>query len=89
MALIPAIVWIKIFNKENPEQKSTLIAAFLAGCTSTIPVFFYQKLFTSGGEGNFIFFKAEAVNFQTNLADIFVFDFLGNRGVVSSSAGGE
>jgi RsiW-degrading membrane proteinase PrsW (M82 family) len=71
MAIIPSIIWIKIFNKENPEAKTTLIFAFLAGCSSTIPIFLYQKLFLSGGVGNFVFFKLEAVNFQNNISDLF------------------
>jgi RsiW-degrading membrane proteinase PrsW (M82 family) len=77
LAIIPAIIWIKIFNKENPEEKTTLIFAFFAGCTSTIPIFFYQKLFTTGETGNFIFFKAQAVNFQNNIADLFGYPSLG------------
>lgn len=76
LAIIPAIIWMKIFNKENPEAKTTLIMAFLAGCSSTIPVFFYQKLFQSGQSGNFIFFKAEAVNFQNNIAEILGYNSL-------------
>ena len=71
LAFIPAYVWIRIFNAENPEAKSTLMFAFVAGCTSTIPVFLYQKLFINSTSGNFIFFKAEAVNFQENIANIF------------------
>lgn len=71
LAIIPSVIWIKIFNKENPEAKTTLIFAFLAGCSSTIPIFLYQKLFLSGGVGNFVFFKLEAVNFQNNISDLF------------------
>ncbi len=71
VAFIPSVIWIKIFNKEHPEAKSALIVSFLAGCTSTIPIFFYQDLFLSGKTGNFIFFKAQAVNFQQNISEIF------------------
>ena len=88
LAVIPAWVWIRIFNAENPEAKSTLFFAFLAGCSSTIPVFFYQKLFLSGDTGNFVFFKAEAVNFQTNIAEMFGYASVGKLATAASDGVG-
>ncbi|PCI25631.1 hypothetical protein COB57_00195 [Candidatus Peregrinibacteria bacterium] len=69
ISLVPALIWIAIFNAEHHEKKSVLVSAFLAGCFSTVPIFFYQHLFVSGEGINLIFFKASAVNFQNNIAE--------------------
>lgn len=71
LAIVPAIVWVGVFNKENPKWILPDLFAIIAWWLSTVPVLFYQKLWWA--EGNFIFFKAEAVNFQDNISQLFWF----------------
>ncbi len=87
IALIPTLVWMFIFNKQHHESKITIITAFLAGCTSTVPVLFYKKLFTNGAEGNFLFFKAEAVNFQQNISEVFWYTSTSELKTIADSGG--
>ena len=77
LAVIPAVMWIWMFNKEHRESKEALFFSFIAGATSSLPVFFYQKLFLGQAEGNFIFFKAMAVNFQSNIIELFGYQSMG------------
>lgn len=71
LALIPSIIWIKVFNAEHHESKTSIILSFIAGATSTIPIFFYQHLFLSDQLVNLIFFKVDFVNFQGNISELF------------------
>lgn len=69
LAITPAFLWIYLFNKENIEWKFPIIFAVIWWWLSTIPVIFYQRLWWK--EGNFVFFKIEAINFQDNISQLF------------------
>ena len=73
LALIPVVIWLKIFLSKHPEKRSHVVITFFFGILSAVLVLGYQSLWGKGPI-NFIFFEAEALNFQDNI-----------RGMVSSS----
>ena len=42
LACVPAIVWSIIFYKKHPKEKKILIATFVGGCFTVLPIMLYQ-----------------------------------------------
>ncbi len=73
LALVPALIWLYIFNKQNPETKKTLFITFLAGMFSTVIILFYKN-YLWGKAVNFIFFELHGLNFKLNIANLFDYE---------------
>jgi hypothetical protein len=71
--LIPTILWIYIFNLKHPERKSMIFFAFLAGCFSVIPIFFYKHLFTSKAGINLFFVQLDFLDYRENAFNLMNF----------------
>ena len=71
LCIVPAFVWMFIFEKENKESKIIRFYAIIAWWISTIPVLAYQQLWWN--EINMVFLKTQAVNFQENISQLFWF----------------
>lgn len=48
IALIPAVIWCKLFLKYHRERVSTVLLMFFAGMLSTVPVLAYDAMVRSG-----------------------------------------
>ncbi len=66
LAFIPVVIWLKIFLAKHPEKRSHVVITFIFGIISAVLVLGYQSLWGKGPI-NFIFFEAEALNFQENI----------------------
>ena len=75
LAFIPAMIWIYIFNKQNPETKKVIALTFFAGMISTFIILLYKYLW--GESVNLIFFEIKSVSFKQSILDIFEYRSLG------------
>lgn len=85
LAIIPALVWYYVFEKENKERASTSFYAIIAWWISTLPVLFYQTLWWN--EINMVFLKTQAVNFQDNISQLFWFSSFSSAAMQATSWG--
>lgn len=69
LALIPVVIWMKIFLKKHPEKRSHIIITFIYGMLSAALVLGYQYLLGKG-EVNLIFFEFEATDFRESIRSI-------------------
>lgn len=76
LALIPALVWLKIFLRKHPEKKSHVMRTFIFGMISAVIVLGYQASW--GNSFNFVYFYVESVNFQDNLREMVHSSFWGS-----------
>jgi len=65
-ALIPAVIWCKLFLKYHAERLSAVALLFLAGILSTIPILFYDTLVRRGVEMQFFLFTLKPESFTQN-----------------------
>ncbi len=70
LALIPVVIWLKIFLAKHPEKRSHVLLTFFFGILSAALVLGYQSLWGKGPV-NLLFFEFEAVDFQQNIRGIF------------------
>ncbi len=80
IALIPAVIWCRLFLKYHRERMSTVALLFLAGMLSTVPILFYDHLVRSGVELQFFFFRLKPESFN-QVSEAFVASHLQNAGV--------
>ncbi len=76
VALIPAIVWCRLFLKYHTERRSAVLLLFFAGMLSTLPILFYDSLVRHGVELQFFLVKIVPESFHQS-ANSFVHDTLG------------
>ncbi len=57
LALVPVVIWCKLFLSQHRERLSVVFLAFFAGMLSTVPILFYDALLRHSVEFNFFFFK--------------------------------
>lgn len=62
-ALVPAVIWCRLFLKYHSERLGAVILLFLAGILSTVPILFYDTLVRKGVELNFFFFTIKPQSF--------------------------
>ncbi len=63
IALLPVIVWCRIFLGYHKERLSVVLLAFFAGMLSTVPILFYNELMIRGIELNFFIFRVIPVSY--------------------------
>jgi hypothetical protein len=71
IALIPAVVWCRMFLKYHRERLSAVVLLFLAGVLSTVPILFYDSLVRRGVELKFFFFTIKPESFS-RASEVFV-----------------
>ena len=82
VAIIPVIIWCRLFLSYHRERFSVVILAFFAGMLSTVPILFYSELMRRGIELNFFVFKIVPLNYSTT-AQSFVSGSLRETGTTS------
>lgn len=65
VALIPVVIWCRLFLAYHRERFGVVLLAFFAGMLSTVPILFYSELSQRGIELNFFLFKIIPLNFGT------------------------
>lgn len=83
VALVPAIVWCKMFLPYHRERFSAVLLMFFAGMLSTVPILFYDALVRQGVELHFFLFRIVPDSFMRS-ANSFVSGQLTNVTGVSS-----
>ncbi len=73
-ALVPAIIWCRMFLKYHSERRAVVVLFFLAGILSTVPILFYDTLVRSGAELDFFFLTIKPQSFSS-AAQSFVASF--------------
>lgn len=73
-ALVPAVIWCRMFLKYHSERRGVVVLFFLAGILSTVPILFYDTLVRSGAELDFFFFTLKPQSFSA-AAQSFVASF--------------
>ncbi len=73
-ALVPAVIWCRMFLKYHSERRGVVVLFFLAGILSTVPILFYDTLVRSGAELDFFFFTIKPQSFSS-AAQSFVASF--------------
>lgn len=63
-ALVPAVIWCKMFLKYHNERRGVVVLFFLAGILSTVPILFYDTLVRRGAELDFFFFTIHPQSFS-------------------------
>ncbi len=63
VAIIPVVVWCKLFLGFHRERLSVVLLAFFAGMLSTVPILFYSELTQRSIELNFFLFKIVPMNY--------------------------
>ncbi len=69
IALIPVVIWCRLFLGYHKERISVVILAFFAGMLSTVPILFYNELMKRGIELNFFLFKITPISFGDSSQD--------------------
>lgn len=69
VAMIPVLIWCRLFLGYHRERLSTVILAFFAGMLSTVPILFYAELTSRSVELNFFVFKIVPLNYGTSSQD--------------------
>lgn len=71
VAVVPVIIWCKLFLSYHRQRLSIVFLAFFAGMLSTAPILFYNDLMTHSIQLNFFLFKVVPLSFGTS-ANAFV-----------------
>lgn len=66
IAIVPAVIWCKLFLGYHKERRSVVLLAFFAGMLSTVPILFWNELMVRGIELNFFVFKIVPVSFGSS-----------------------
>ena len=66
IAIIPALIWCKLFLSYHKERRSVVLLAFFAGMLSTVPILFWNELMIRGIQLNFFIFKVVPVSFGSS-----------------------
>ncbi len=77
IALIPAVIWCRLFLKYHRERLSTVVLLFLAGVLSTVPILFYDSLVRRGIELKFFLFTIKPESFN-RASELFVSGYASN-----------
>ncbi len=64
IALIPVVIWCRLFLSYHKERLSIVVLAFFAGMLSTAPILFYNELMLRGIELNFFLFRIVPISFS-------------------------
>lgn len=74
LAFVPAVMWIYLFNKHNPENKKTIVITFIAGMFSTAIILVYAQFWNH--TVNLVFFEFTPVSFKNSIANMFNYEGL-------------
>lgn len=69
IAIIPVVIWCKLFLSYHKERFGVVLLALFAGMLSTAPILFYSELMKRGIEFNFFLFKITPVSFGVSSQD--------------------
>lgn len=86
VAIIPALIWCKLFLREHSQRMSLVFLMFFAGMLSTAPILFYDHLVRNGIEMQFFFFRIVPESFHRTSSVFVSSNLIGLRGVHSSLA---
>ncbi len=75
VALVPALVWIRLFLRYHRERASVVSLMFFAGMLATAPILFYDLLVRRGVELQFFLFTIKPESFSRS-ASTFVTEHL-------------
>ncbi len=82
VAMIPVLIWCRLFLNYHRERISVVLLAFFAGMLSTVPILFYSELTSRSIVLNFFVFKIIPVNFGASSSE-FVSGSVGSAGTES------
>lgn len=84
-AIIPVVIWCKLFLSYHKERIGVVLVAFFAGMLSTVPILFWHELMSRGIQLNFFLFKVIPVSFNTSSSQFISQSVLdGGAGTVQS-----
>ncbi len=66
VAIIPALIWCRLFLSYHTTRFSVVILAFFAGMLSTVPILFYSELTMRAVELNFFIFKITPLSYGSS-----------------------
>ncbi len=66
VAIVPVIVWCKLFLSYHRQRLSIVFLAFFAGMLSTAPILFYHELMMHSIQLNFFLFKVVPLSFGSS-----------------------
>lgn len=66
VAMVPVVIWCKLFLSYHKQRLSYVFLAFFAGMLSTAPILFYHELMTRSIQLNFFLFKVTPLSFGTS-----------------------
>jgi hypothetical protein len=64
VALMPAIIWCRLFLRYHWERRGVVVLLFLSGILATVPILFYDALVRRGVEMHFLFFRIQPESFS-------------------------
>lgn len=82
VAIVPAVIWCRLFLRYHRERLQTVVLLFLAGMLSTVPILFYDALVRRGSELQFFLFSVRPQSFQV-AANSFVREHVPVSGVAA------
>lgn len=86
VAIIPVIIWCRLFLSYHKERTAIVLLAFFAGMLSTAPILFYSELTNRGIELNFFLFRIVPVHFGSSseqfVAESIFKNFTGTHAIV-------
>lgn len=82
-ALVPAVVWCRLFLRFHQERMGTVILMFFSGMLSTAPILFYDALVRHGVSLQFFLFRIEPQSFS-QASQTFVSGQLAHPGTVQT-----
>lgn len=86
VALVPVVVWCKLFLSYHRQRLSVVLLAFFAGMLSTAPILFYHELMTHSIQLNFFLFKVTPVSFGSSSSAFVKTTLLDGIGIRSTLA---
>ncbi len=66
VAMIPVLIWCKLFLSYHRQRLSVVVLAFFAGMLSTVPILFYSELANRSVELNFFIFKIVPLSYGSS-----------------------
>ncbi len=66
VALVPVVIWCKLFLSYHKQRLSIVFLAFFAGMLSTAPILFYHEMMTRSLQLNFFLFKVVPLSFGSS-----------------------
>lgn len=66
VAMVPVVIWCKLFLSYHKQRLSYVSLAFFAGMLSTAPILFYHELMTRSIQLNFFLFKITPLSFGSS-----------------------